>query len=1065
VYVKHLSSLQFLSYVAFFAVVVAAIVRFLPGREPPVRTEPFSDEELGRHDRKLGKYFVTGGVFLVLGAIHMVIKNLPWTAKWLAGAGYAGHLVRDLANTHLMIVGGGTLIATGLCWYVLPRIVGKPLASEGLAQCAFWFTALGLAVFYVAFVANGIAIGRLVSHGWDYEVAKASMGKWYKLPVGVGAGVMGIGYWCFAAGVFMTVFQSRLVRVAKPSWHLWKYVATGVAALTVGTVQGVIQVQPAKADWLYRAGHAGEWIDPISHAHINLVTGLAMLVAGALFALAPRVGGRAPSRRAANRCFWLLLGASLAFYVVCLYLGLHEGRLVVVKGLTPEEAEEATSLHPYLLMATGIAMMAAFWLLLVMLWRAFRGAPSPLRWFVAAGCGALAIGTLQGPIQAFPAVHDLLDKGGYAGDVIVNLHAQVNMLGGLMVMLVGATLALLAARGGRIPGRAGVVALAGVAGGVAVYYFGGVGFSAAEASAVAGGTTFRSAVSALEPWPALVLVPAALAVLAGFGAYARAAWTATAPDRLAARASLAGLPRRFSGPIPKRVRRRSPAGVAAYELPMGIMGFPGLGWIFAGFPLVGSILLIAGPSIAWAGIPSMFTPFGQGPLRGIGWKVEFIWLPVSTLVSTALLYRVHARRKARLEGKPPRRRRRRGGYRTRVGVAAGTVLLLLVTLPFVPAVAGVGSSSVRYSYQPKLTREITGQFLGTRRGTIKLFSWNEPQDPYPPDALRLRSGQVRSLLVRAAAVDAPGAYQLFDLRRGGRVPLRVTRRSPRVLALAPAARLRPGRYVFVTTHEGMFGGKDFSYITVVHPGVAVTDVSTNTRDRSPAVIGSVLPVAAALVALLFAILLFRSVLARPGAQKALWGLGFACFAVATGCEAAAQRAGWTEGLFRAYYLFGGCLTVAFLGAGSAWLLLPRYRRPLLGLVVVGVLGAAAAVLLAPVDGGALAATLSGRPPPNHALGGYAYVLAIALNSLGTLSLVGGSLWSIVRRRRVSQNVWIAAGALAVAAATGMSRGGSYSLVYAGELVGIALMFAGFTLAGRPVARRVAPKVQKAALAR
>jgi len=1070
VYVKHLSSLQFLSYVAFFAVVVAAIVRFLPGREPPVRTEPFSDEELGRHDRKLGKYFVTGGVFLVLGAIHMVIKNLPWTAKWLAGAGYAGHLVRDLANTHLMIVGGGTLIATGLCWYVLPRIVGKPLASEGLAQCAFWFTALGLAVFYVAFVANGIAIGRLVSHGWDYEVAKASMGKWYKLPVGVGAGVMGIGYWCFAAGVFLTVFQSRLVRVAKPSWHLWKYVATGVAALTVGTVQGVIQVQPAKADWLYRAGHAGEWIDPISHAHINLVTGLAMLVAGALFALAPRVGGRAPSRRAANRCFWLLLGASLAFYVVCLYLGLHEGRLVVVKGLTPEEAEEATSLHPYLLMATGIAMMAAFWLLLVMLWRAFRGAPSPLRWFVAAGCGALAIGTLQGPIQAFPAVHDLLDKGGYAGDVIVNLHAQVNMLGGLMVMLVGATLALLAARGGRIPGRAGVVALAGVAGGVAVYYFGGVGFSAAEASAVAGGTTFRSAVSALEPWPALVLVPAALAVLAGFGAYARAAWTATAPDRLAARASLAGLPRRFSGPIPKRVRRRSPAGVAAYELPMGIMGFPGLGWIFAGFPLVGSILLIAGPSIAWAGIPAMFTPFGQGPLRGIGWKVEFIWLPVSTLVSTALLYRVHARRKARLEGKPPRRRRRRGGYRTRVGVAAGTVLLLLVTLPFVPAVAGVGSSSVRYSYQPKLTRELTGQFLKTRNGPVKLFSWNEPQDPYPPDALRLRAGQVSSLLVRAAAVDRPSAYQLFDLTRGGRVTLAVAKRSPRQLALTPEGRLAPGRYVFVTTHEGMFGGKDFSYLTVVRHGAPVTRIDDNTQTRVPAVAHAVLPVAAALLALVFALLLLRSFLRRPAGQKAFWAAGFACFAAAAACEAAAQRAGWSPGLFRAYYVAGGCLTVALLGAGSAWMLLPRRGRDLLlGALAVAVLGAVVSVLIAPVDGHALAVTASGRPPANHALGGHAFVWAIVLNSFGTLYLVGGSLWSIVRRRRVAINVWIGGGALVVALATGLSRAGDYSLVYAGELIGIALMFAGFTLVGkeplRRPARRPAPAVEKAVWAR
>src|SRR5437667_7524221 len=192
-YLQHLSSLQFLSYAAFLGVVIAAVFRILPGRAPPLRTEPYSEDELGRHDRKLAKYFVGGGAFLLLGSLHMVVKNLPWTAEWLARAGYAGHLVRDLSNTHLMIVGGGTLIATGLCWYVLPRIVRRPLASEGLAQGAFWFTAGGLLVFYVALVANGIAIGLRVADGWEYQAAKASMGNWYRAPVVMGAGVMGIG--------------------------------------------------------------------------------------------------------------------------------------------------------------------------------------------------------------------------------------------------------------------------------------------------------------------------------------------------------------------------------------------------------------------------------------------------------------------------------------------------------------------------------------------------------------------------------------------------------------------------------------------------------------------------------------------------------------------------------------------------------------------------------------------------------------------------------------------------------------------------------------------------------
>jgi hypothetical protein len=135
---------------------------------------------------------------------------------------------------------------------------------------------------------------------------------------------------------------------------------------------------------------------------------------------------------------------------------------------------------------------------------------------------------------------------------------------------------------------------------------------------------------------------------------------------------------------------------------------------------------------------------------------------------------------------------------------------------------------------------------------------------------------------------------------------------------------------------------------------------------------------------------------------------------------------------------------------------------------VATVAAAVAVALAPVDAATLAATESGRPPANGALGGHAFLWAVALNSLGTVFLVGGSLYSIARRRRVRVNVWIGGGALVLALATGLSRAGDYSLVYLGQLVGITLMFAGFTVVGRrPQPRPAAPpepRLEKAALA-
>jgi hypothetical protein len=1054
-YVKHLSSLQFLSYCAFLAIAIVAVMRLLPGLAPAAARE-YDEEQIGAHDQRLTKYFVAGGGFLALGSLHMVIKNLPWTAEWLARGGYAGHLVRDLSNTHLMIVGGGTLLATGLTWYVLPRISARPLTSEGLAQCAFWFTVVGLVVFYLSLIGNGIAMSRLVEHGWAYPDAKAHLGKWYKAPTGIGAGVMGLGYWCFAANVGLTVFQSRLVRPPRDR-HLWKFFATGAAALTVGTVQGVIQVQPAHASWLYKAGHAGEWIDPISHAHINLVTGLTMLVAGSLFALAPLLGGVAPRRELVNACFYALLGWSLAFYAVALYLGFHEGRLVVNMGLTPEQAEALTPLHPYLIMGAGIGMFASFWFLLVLIARSYWPGSGTARPFVLAGCAALAVGTLQGPVQAFPEVNELLDRGGDAGDVVVNLHAQLNMLGGLMPMLVGATLGVLLALGGAPRPRAVHVAARAIPAGVALYYAGGLVFSLVEAHRVSRGSSFASAVAGLEPWSALVLVPAALVVGVGFTAFAHATWTMTTAFRTAGRQAMAALPVAFTGRIPRRVRRRRPIAVAAYELPMGILGFPGLGWLFGGFPVTGSLLLMAGPAVTWAVIPMAFTPYYTGPLHTIGWKAELVWLPASTLLSAAALYRAHLKRRRLLD--PPREvRRRRGGsaYRTRVGIAAGALMLLLVSLPFVPAVAGIGSSTVRYSYEPRLTNDVTGQFLVTPRGPVKLFAWSDPQSTFPADALRVHGPQVRTLLVRAAALDATSAYRIFDLDRGGSVPLRVRSRDGITLALAPARPLAPGRYVFTATHEGMFGGRDYNYLRVVTAGAAITAISSRPDATTPSVIHSLLPIAAALLALLFALLLAASFRKRPAGQKGLWAVGFLLFAVATACEAIAQRSGWTPALFRTYYLAGGVLTVAYLGAGSAWLLLPRRARDLLlGALGLATVAALVTVLIAPVDVHALAGTASGRPPANSALVGHAFLWAAALNTFGSVFLIGGSLYSIARRQRVRTNLWIGSGAIVVALATGMSRLGDYSFVYAGELVGIALMFAGFRLVGaRPTPTRL-----------
>ena len=251
-------------------------------------------------------------------------------------------------------------------------------------------------------------MGPLIEHGWTYPAAKAHMGQWYKAPTGMGAGVMGLGYWCFATNVA----RDDLPVAARPRAE------AAVAPLEV------LRDGRRRAHGRDRAGRdpgaAGERglalqggprgrVDrpdqprahqPRHRPH-DARRGLAVRVR------APRSAGSSRRAGLVNTCFFALLGGSLAFYFSALYLGFHEGALVVHRGLTPEQAEEATRAAPVPDHGRGDRDVRArsgccSRSLVRSVWRA----QSRLRPFVLAGCAALAVGTLQGPVQAVPAVNE-----------------------------------------------------------------------------------------------------------------------------------------------------------------------------------------------------------------------------------------------------------------------------------------------------------------------------------------------------------------------------------------------------------------------------------------------------------------------------------------------------------------------------------------------------------------------------------------------------------------------------------------------------------------------------------
>lgn len=83
---------------------------------------------------------------------------------------------------------------------------------------------------------------------------------------------------------------------------------------------------------------------------------------------------------------------------------------------------------------------------------------------------------------------------------------------------------------------------------------------------------------------------------------------------------------------------------------------------------------------------------------------------------------------------------------------------------------------------------------------------------------------------------------------------------------------------------------------------------------------TLLPALTALFALLFAALLLDQYRTRRGAYQLAWGVGALAFSVAAGAEALAAAVGWSEPIYRAWYLFGAVWTAGWLGAGTILLL-------------------------------------------------------------------------------------------------------------------------------------------------
>lgn len=217
-----------------------------------------------------------------------------------------------------------------------------------------------------------------------------------------------------------------------------------------------------------------------------------------------------------------------------------------------------------------------------------------------------------------------------------------------------------------------------------------------------------------------------------------------------------------------------------------------------------------------------------------------------------------------------------------------------------------------------------------------------------------------------------------------------------------------------------------------------------------------IPILTTVLAACFAPIVFRRWQARkPAPHLFWWALGIALYGVGTFTEGFTTLFGWNETVFRSWYISGALLGGWPLAQGTVYLMFERRTATIMGSVVgTIVLAGAAAVLLSPID--------MSLVEPHRLTGSVmewqrARLFSPFVNTYAAIFLIGGAALSAWRyrqdptlRHRFIGNCYIALGALLPGIGGTATRMGHTEVLYVMELIGITLIWIGYTYNVRPV---------------
>jgi len=217
-----------------------------------------------------------------------------------------------------------------------------------------------------------------------------------------------------------------------------------------------------------------------------------------------------------------------------------------------------------------------------------------------------------------------------------------------------------------------------------------------------------------------------------------------------------------------------------------------------------------------------------------------------------------------------------------------------------------------------------------------------------------------------------------------------------------------------------------------------------------------IPYFSTIITFAFVVAVYTRYRQRGGTHLLLWAVGLLFYGLGTLSEVILSLT-FNVFVLKIWYLTGAMLTAAWLGQGTVHLLIRKGSTARISTWVLGGVSVLALflVLSAPALSGSYEITRPASEQYKDFLtrGGLTILLTILLNIYGTLTLVGGAIYSAflfwrkkILANRMFGNILSSAGALSPAVGGSLLKAGLADMLYLSEFIGAILMYIGFVMA-------------------